>query len=116
MGLVLIKLGENVGTLVRLIVLLHKNRFSVDEIMMSITFFYLFLGEATMLKRKQLCAKGNNYAAPDCDTSEINLCFFVDLNLIELDTYMQPNIRLINPISKRFTSMSCLPRQSRAWT
>ena len=29
----------------------------------------LFLREATLLKGIQLCAKGNNYAAQDCDTS-----------------------------------------------
>ena len=40
MGQILIKLGENVRTLVRLIVSkFHKNRFSFDVIMMSFLFF-----------------------------------------------------------------------------
>ena len=73
MGRVLIKLDENVGTSVRLIVSqFHKNRFSVDVIMTSFI-FKLFLREATLLIGKQLCAKGNNYAAPDCDTSDSDL-------------------------------------------
>ena len=50
----------------------HKNRFSVDIIMTSFL-LNLFLREATLLKGKQLCAKGNNYAAPDCDTSDSDL-------------------------------------------
>ena len=63
MGRILIKLCENVGTLVRLIVSkFHKNWFSVDVIMASFLLFFqkLFLREATLLKGKQLCSKGNN--------------------------------------------------------
>ena len=68
------ELGENVGTSVRLIVLnFHKNRFGFDVIMTSFPFLKLFLSEATLLKGKQLCAKGNNYDAPDCDTSDSDL-------------------------------------------
>ena len=73
---ILIKLGENVGTLVRLIVLkFHKNQFGFDVIMTSFHFFFskLFLRKATLLKSKRLCSKGNNYAAPDCDTSDSDL-------------------------------------------
>ena len=75
MDRILIKLCENVGTLVPLIVLkFHKNSFSVDVIMTSFLFSKkLFLREATLLKEKQLCAKGNNYDAPDYDTSDRNL-------------------------------------------
>ena len=74
MDRILIKLGENVGTTVRLIVLkFHKNQFSVDVIMTSFLFLKLFLGEATLLKGKQFCAKENNYAAPDCDTGDSGL-------------------------------------------
>ena len=32
-----------------------------------------FLREATLLKGMQLCANGNNYAAPDCDISDSDL-------------------------------------------
>ena len=54
MGRILIKLGENDKTLVRLIVLeFHKNRFNVDVVMASFLFFKFILG-------KQLCSKGNN--------------------------------------------------------
>ena len=58
MGRILIKLGENVGTLVRLIVLkFHKIRICFDVIMTSFLFFLnLFLREATLLK-----AKAKNY-------------------------------------------------------
>ena len=72
MDRILIKLGENVRTLIRLIVLqFHKNRCSDDVIMTSfLYFFHLFLREETLFKGKQLRAKGNNYAAPDCDTSD----------------------------------------------
>ena len=84
---ILIKLGENVRTLVRMIVLkFHKNRFSVDVIMTSFLFSF-FKGsnssekEATLLQGKQLCSKrkknsvqrDENYAAPDCDTSDSDL-------------------------------------------
>ena len=41
--------------------------------MMSFLFLKLFLREAILLKEKQLCAKGNNYVAPGCDTSDSNL-------------------------------------------
>ena len=86
-GWILIKFGENVGTLVRMIVLkFHKNRFSFDVIMTSF-FYYFFKGtnssdrEATLLKGKQLCSKrkknsvqrDENYAAPDFDTSDSDL-------------------------------------------
>ena len=49
---ILIKLCENVGTLVRLIVLkIHKYSFSLDRIMMLFLFFFKsFLSEATLLK------------------------------------------------------------------
>ena len=81
MGRILIKLGKNVGTLIRLIVLkCHKNRFSVDVIMTSFLFFQLFLREATLLKGKQVCAKGNNYVAPDCDTSDSDLVSAENVN------------------------------------
>ena len=70
----------------------HKNRFSVDEITTSFLLKNTFLREATLLKEQQLLtkannsdqretnvrkweqlgAKGNNYAAPYCDTSDSN--------------------------------------------
>ena len=43
--------------------------------------FKSFLRDATMLK--QLCAKGNNYVAPDCDTSDSDLLVI----LLEITTY-----------------------------
>ena len=62
MGRILINLGENVRTLVWLIVLkFHKNQFSVDVIMTSFLFFFkLFPScstqrETTVCKGKQLC-------------------------------------------------------------
>ena len=71
MGRILIKLGENVGTLVQLIVLkFHKNRFSFDVIMTSFLFCKkLFLRRGILLKGIQLFAKGNNYDALDCEAS-----------------------------------------------
>ena len=52
----------------------HKNRFIVEVIMTSFLFFCkLFLREANLLKGKQLCTKGNNYSAQDCDTSDNDL-------------------------------------------
>ena len=59
---ILFKLGENVGTSVRLIVWkFHKNRFSFDVIMTSFLFFFskgsnFSQREATLLKGKQLCS------------------------------------------------------------
>ena len=53
--------------------------------MMSFQFFKLFLREAALLKGMQLCAKGNNYAAQDCDTSDSDLliifscCYFDEM-------------------------------------
>ena len=41
--------------------------------MTSFLFFKLFLREAALLKGMQLGAKGNNYAAPDYDTSDSDL-------------------------------------------
>ena len=42
--------------------------------MTSFPFFInLFVREATLLKGKQLCAKGNNYAASECDKSDSDL-------------------------------------------
>ena len=40
-----------------------------------ITSFLSFL-KLFLFKKKQLCAKGNNYAAPDCDTRDSDLVFF----------------------------------------
>ena len=63
MGRILVKLGENVGSLVRLIVYkFHKNWFSFDLIMTSSLFLRFFLREATLLKEKQLCSKLSNSA------------------------------------------------------
>ena len=63
MGQILIKLG-NFGPID-----------CFDVIMTSFLFFKkLFLREATLLKGIQLCAKGNNYAAPDCDTCDSDIC------------------------------------------
>ena len=58
MSQILIKLSENVGTVVRLIVIqFHKNRISFDVIMTWFLFYKkLFLGEVTLLK-----AKGKDY-------------------------------------------------------
>ena len=73
MGWILIKLGENVGTSVRLIVLkFHRNQFSFDVIITSFLFSkkkVFFLREAILLKEKQLCSKGS-YSAQ----REKNLC------------------------------------------
>ena len=69
-GWILIKLSENVGTLVRLIVLkFHKNRVTVDVI----PIFKDISKGSNSGQREHLCAKGNNYAAPDCDTNDSNL-------------------------------------------
>ena len=77
-GRIFYKPGENVETLVSLIVSkFHKHRFIVDVIMTSFLFSKLFLSEAALLKEKQLCAKENNHAAPDCDTSDSDLVFGV---------------------------------------
>ena len=46
-------------------------------------FLILFLREATLLKGKILCAKGNNYAAPDCDTSDSDLLVIYELLVID---------------------------------
>ena len=70
-GRILIKLGENVGTSVRLIALkFYKNRFCVDVSMTSFFFFLkLFLRKATLLKEQQLWTKANN-----SEQSEIKMC------------------------------------------
>ena len=76
MGRILIILGENVGTSVKLIVFkFHKNKLSFDVIMTSFLFLkVIFKGSySAQSQGKKLCAKGNNYAAPDCDTSNSNL-------------------------------------------
>ena len=78
-GRILIKLGENVGTLVRLIVPYFIKIGLVLTLLWRYSYLLkLFLREATLLKAKQLCAKGNNFAAQDCDTSESNLLVMVD--------------------------------------
>ena len=80
MGQILIKLGENVGTLGRLIVVkFHKNRFSFDIVMMSFLFFKVISKGRDSAQREKLCAKGNDYTAPDCDTSNSDLlvCIFL---------------------------------------
>ena len=67
----LIKLCENAGTLIRLIVLkFYKNRLCVDVIMTLFLFFKIFSKGSITAQSKgiQLCAKGNNYAAPDTVT------------------------------------------------
>ena len=52
---ILIKLSENVGTSIRLIVLkFHKTRIRFDVIMTSFLSFNLFIREATLLKGTQL--------------------------------------------------------------
>ena len=74
MGRILIKLGENVGTLVRLIVLKFEHsavrgkpfRLCVSELFESIETHFFFNFEHS-------AAKGNNYAAPDCDSSDSDL-------------------------------------------
>ena len=67
MGRILIKLGENVGTSVRLIILkFHKNRFRFDIVMIwrHPIFKVFFKGnnssqsEATLLKEKKTLSKG----------------------------------------------------------
>ena len=77
MGRILITFDENVETLNRLIVLtFHKNRISFDVIMTSFLFCLKVIANGSdSAQRKKLCAKvnGNNYAAPDCDTSDIDL-------------------------------------------
>ena len=68
MGWISIKLGENVGTLVRLIVLeFHKNPISFEVIMTSFLFFKVISkgSYSIQTQEKRLCGKGNNYAAPD---------------------------------------------------
>ena len=85
-GSVLIKLGENVGTLVQLIVLkFHKNRFSFDVIMTSFLFCKkLFLRRGILLKGIQIFAKGNNYDALDCEASarQRSSCPWLKISLI----------------------------------
>ena len=49
--------------------------------MMSFLFLKLFQREATLLKGMQLCAKGNDYAAQDCDTSDSDLLVVIALQL-----------------------------------
>ena len=50
---------------------------SIDVIMTSFIFFiYIVISKGSYSSRsqgKRLCAEGNNYAAPDCDTSDSDL-------------------------------------------
>ena len=46
----------------------------------------LFPREATLLKEKQLCAKGNNYAAPDCDISDSDL-LVITFSTVHVDVH-----------------------------
>ena len=50
----------------------HKNRLSVDVIMTSFLFSKVISkgSYSAQSQGKKLCAKGNKYAAPDCDTSD----------------------------------------------
>ena len=76
MGWISIKLVVNVGTSIQLIVSkFHKNRSSFDVIMTSFLFPKVISkgSYSAQSQTKKLYAKGNNYDAQECDTSDSDL-------------------------------------------
>ena len=63
------KLGGNVGTKVRLVVLkFHTNRFNDDVIMTSVLRFFLLQRDRILSQREMIIM-----LSPDCDTSDSDL-------------------------------------------
>ena len=59
--------------LIRRIKSFHFYAFQSISSRLRHTYFFKFLRGSNCSKRKKVCVKGNNYAAPDCDSSDSDL-------------------------------------------